>query len=100
MERRQQLSPLLPLNLIEENRVAHFQLKDYARDIINAAKNDLVAYLYNKSINNFKTAQTKQDFRILYDDLKYLDQISPEYKDVRLIMPEEYMKGVNFVLGQ
>ena len=90
------ISPLLPLNLIEENRVANFQLKDYTRDIINA-KNDLV-YLYNKSINNFKIAQTKQDFRILYDDLKYLDQISPEYKDVRLILPEVYAKGVNFVL--
>ena len=36
----------------------------------------------------------------LFDDLAYLDQLNPNYKDVRSLMDEAKFKGTDFVLFQ
>lgn len=99
LENRQNLiKPLLPLPLLDENRNARFKFKDYSDEIITT-KNKLTAHLYNKAsaLMNQNSA-SKFVYRQAFDDLRFIDEISPNYKNVRQLMEEAQAKGVDFVL--
>lgn len=93
--RQERVKAILPLRLINENRNAYFPFDDYSDSII-ASKNDLSAYLYANA-KKLITSKNKLDAREAYDDLAYLDQLNPNYKDVRLLMDEARFKGTDFV---
>lgn len=93
--RQEVIKPLLPLKLIKENRNAVFPMDDYSDQIISS-KNNLSGYLYANA-KKLMTSKNKMDFRQAYDDLKYLDQLNPNYKDVRALMDEAQTKGTDFV---
>lgn len=93
--RQELIRPLLPLKLINEGRNARFTFEDYSNNIIDS-KNTLSNHLYTNSKNNLEAA-TKLDARSIYDDLIYLNQISPGYKDVLLLIEEAQFKGTDFV---
>lgn len=99
LDNRQQLiKPLLPLQIIEENRNAQFNLQDYSNEIINT-KNKLTEYLYINASELLKNSSgNKYDYRKVYDDLKYINDISPNYKNVRQLMEEAHSKGTDFIL--
>jgi hypothetical protein len=96
LQNRQELiKPLLPLQLIAENRAAIFPMDDYTDEII-ASKNNLSKYLYENS-RALLTTKDKMTCRRAYDDLGYLDKINPDYKDVRKLMDEARLRGIDFV---
>ncbi len=96
---QQQIRPLLPLRIADENRKAQFSFKNYDAQII-AAKETLSGYLYNNAANLLASGKTKMDFRQAYDDLTYLQEISPDYRDVRQKTDEAYQKGLDYVIVQ
>lgn len=93
---QEQIKPLLPLRLYDENRNASFKLKDYTKNILSA-KNDLSGFLYTNATNLMANAQSKFDYRKAYEDFKYLNSINPGYKDTREKIEEAYQKGLDYV---
>ncbi|CCG53100.1 Probable lipoprotein precursor [Flavobacterium indicum GPTSA100-9 = DSM 17447] len=93
--RQERVKAILPLKLINENRNAYFPFDDYSDSII-ASKNDLSVYLYANA-KKLMTSRNKLDARDAFDDLAYLDQLNPNYKDVRTLMDEAKFKGTDFV---
>jgi hypothetical protein len=93
--RQERIKPLLPLQLIKEGRNAIFPMEDYSDEIISS-KNDLSGYLYTNA-KKLMTSKNKMDFRQAFDDLSYLDQLNPNYNDVRTLMDQAQLKGTDFV---
>jgi len=94
---QQQIRPLLPLRLFDENRTAKFNFTNYDNELI-AAKEALSAYLYDNAVSLLENAVYKTDYRKAYDDLKYLDELHPNYKDAVQKMDIAYKKGVAYVM--
>ena len=96
---QERINPLLPLRVIDENRDANFNFKNYTDQIINS-KNNLSGYLYDNASNIMNNAKYKYDYRKAYDDFMYLSQLSPNYKDVNNKIEEAYQKGLDHVKVQ
>lgn len=94
-KRQERIRPLLPLKLLKEGRDAKFPFDDYTDQIIDS-KNALSRYLYDNAKGLLGT-RDKVNFRRAYDDLVYLDQLTPNYKDVRKLMEDAKFKGTDFV---
>jgi len=99
LDNRQELiKPLLPLPILEEGRNACFTIKDYSEEIISS-KNSLAEYLYSKAVGLLgENVSNKFTYRKVFEDLRYIDQISSNYKNVRQLMEEAHSKGTDFVL--
>ena len=93
--RQEKIKPVLPLQLIKEGRNAIFPFDNYNDQIINS-KNALSAYLYANAKKLMGTLD-KLNFRKAFDDLEYLNQINPNYKDVLRLMDEAKFKGSDYV---
>lgn len=93
--RQEKIKPLLPLKLIKEGRNAIFPFDNYNDQIIDS-KNALSASLYVNAKKLMATSD-KINFRKAYDDLDYLNQINPGYKDVLRLMDEAKFKGSDYV---
>ena len=93
--RQERIKPLLPLPLHKEGRDAIFPIDDYSGNIVTS-KNNLSDYLYSNT-KKLMTSKNKIDFRQAFDDLSYLEQLNPNYKDVRVLMDEAQLKGTDFV---
>jgi len=93
---QERITPLLPLQIYDENRNASFQFKKYETNIINS-KNELSAYLYANASNLLNTAKYKNEYRKAYEDFTYLSELSPNYKDTRDKIEESYRKGLDYV---
>jgi hypothetical protein len=93
--RQEKIKPLLPLKILAEGRNANFAFEDYSDQIVSS-KNALSKYLYTNTKALMLTSN-KMNFRKAYDDLNYLNQINPNYKDVLKLMDESKFKGTDFV---
>ncbi|MFV8346447.1 MULTISPECIES: hypothetical protein [Flavobacterium] len=93
--RQEKIKPLLPLKLLKEGRNAIFPFDNYNDQIIDS-KNALSAYLYANAKKLMGTSD-KMNFRKAYDDLNYLNQITPNYKNVLQLMDEAKFKGSDYV---
>lgn len=93
--RQESIRPLLPLKLIKEGRNAIFPFEDYTDQIVSS-KNALSKHLYDNS-KALLASKDKMNFRKAYDDLTYLNQINPGYKDVTSLMNEAQFKGTDYV---
>lgn len=93
--RQELIRPLLPLKLLNEGRDAKFTFDDYSSNIIDS-KNTLSNHLYTNS-KSLLTNATKFEARNVYDDLIYLNQINPGYKDVSRLIEDAQFKGTDFV---
>ncbi len=93
--RQEKIRPLLPLYIKDENRNALFIFRDYKQDIEDS-KNSLSDYLYANA-KKLLAKNDKQSARKAYDDLKYLDKINPNFKDVEDLLKIAHFKGTNFV---
>jgi len=97
MQRRQdKIIPILPLKVLDENREAQFNMVDYSDDILST-KGDLTQFLYASALKKTNAAVTKNDFRSIYNDLEYLNNLKPNYKDVKEQMDDVRFKGTSFV---
>ena len=93
--RQERIKPLLPLQLLKENRNAIFPMEDYSDDLVNS-KTNLSGFLYANA-KKLMTSKNKMDFRQAFDDLIYLEKLNPNYKDVRTLMDDAQFKGTDFV---
>lgn len=93
--RQELIKPLLPLRLIKEGRNAIFPFEDYSDQIVNS-KNALAKHLYDNSKALLAT-KDKMSFRRAYDDLIYLNTLSPNFKDVNALINEAQIKGTDYV---
>ncbi|MGO4819116.1 hypothetical protein [Flavobacterium sp. W22_SRS_FP1] len=93
--RQDKIRPILPLPLLNKGRNAYFSFDNYNSQIVTS-KNSLSKYLYDNS-KALMLTDDKQTFRRVYDDLNYLNQINPNYKDVIKLMEEVQFKGTDFV---
>ena len=94
--RQEKIKPLLPLQLLKENRTAVFAFENY-NDKLIASKNALSNYLYSNAKALLKSTN-KIDFRKAFDDFTYLNQINPNFKDVNELLKEAKFKGSDYVL--
>ena len=94
-KRQEMIRPLLPLKLLKEGRDAKFPFSDYSDQIVSS-KNALAKYLYDNSKALLAT-KDKMSFRRAYDDLVYLNQLSPNFKDVPQLIETAKFKGTDFV---
>ena len=94
--RQEKIKPLLPLQLFKEKRTAVFAFENY-NDKLVATKNALSNYLYTNAKALLKSTN-KMDFRKAFDDFTYLNQISPNFKDVNELLKEAKFKGSDYVL--
>ena len=96
MHRRQELiRPLLPLKLLRENRNAIFPFEDYSEQIVSS-KNALAKHLYDKAAALLATRR-KSDARAAFDELLYLEQISPGFKDSAKLRETAREAGMDYV---
>ncbi|MCK0159789.1 hypothetical protein [Allomuricauda sp. F6463D] len=93
---QQRIRPLLPLHINDEGRNAEFNFVNYDDKILNT-KDDLSEHLYQSANNLLSSAKYKTDFRNAYEDLKYLQEINPGYKETVAKMDEAYNKGLEYV---
>ncbi|MFV8362960.1 hypothetical protein ACNQGO_06165 [Flavobacterium sp. ZT3P35] len=93
--RQEKIKPILPLKLIKEGRNAIFPFDNYDDQIISS-KNALSAYLYANAKKLMVTSD-KMNYRKAFDDLEYLNQINPNYKNVLQLMDEAKFKGSDYV---
>lgn len=93
---QERIRPLLPLSINDEGRNASFNFSNYNTSILNT-KNNLSEYLYANASNLLTTAREKEDYRAAYNDLKYLEDINPGYKETVGKMNQAYTKGLEYV---
>ncbi|MBC7749855.1 MAG: hypothetical protein H7Z76_14995 [Methylotenera sp.] len=94
-QRQETIKPLLPLKLFREGRNAIFPFDNYNDQIIDS-KNALSGYLYANAKKLMATTD-KMNFRKAYDDLEYLNQINPNFKNVIQLLQEAQFKGSDYV---
>ena len=94
-DRQEKIKPLLPLRLLKEGRNAIFPFDNYNDQIIDS-KNALSAYLHANAKKLLLTSD-KMNFRKAFDDLKYLNKITPNYKNTSELLNEAHFKGTDFV---
>lgn len=94
-QRQEMIRPLLPLRLIEAKRDAKFSFDDYSDEIVSS-KNALAKYLYENA-SQLLLVNDKMVARRAYDDFVYLDQLSPNFKDVKTKIDKAREKGTDFV---
>lgn len=94
-DRQERIKPLLPLKLLKEGRNAIFPFDNYNSKIVSS-KNNLSNYLYDNAKSLLSSAD-KMNYRKAYDDLTYLNQINPNYKNVLDLLDEAHFKGTDYV---
>jgi hypothetical protein len=94
--RQEKIKPLLPLVLLKENREAVFQFDNY-NDKLVSTKIALADYLYTNAKVLLKSSD-KMDIRKAFDDLNYLNQIHPNFKDVNELIKDAKFNGSDYVL--
>ena len=92
--RQERIKPLLPL--VVNGRDVAFNFSNYTNQIISY-KNNASEQLYNTASALLKS-NNKLDFRAAYNSLRDIEDINPNYKDVRQLMDVAHLKGTDFVL--
>ncbi|WP_299440585.1 hypothetical protein [uncultured Aquimarina sp.] len=95
-KRQERIRPLLPLYHVEQGRTVNFSFDNYDQRILDT-KEKLSTYLYNSAKSLLANAKRKTDYRDVYNDLIYLNKISPNYKNTNDLIEEAHYKGTDFV---
>lgn len=93
--RQELIRPLLPLKLAKEKRDAKFTFSDYSDQIVSS-KNALAKFLYDNSKALIGT-KSKENARRAFDDLMYLNDLSPNFKDAMKLAETAKKMGTDFV---
>ena len=92
---QENIRPLLPLKIQSTNKEAAFAFEDYTDRIINSKKK-LTKQLYDNA-KALMLTNNKMVYRKAYDELLYLDNLDPGYKDVIKLTEEAKAKGTDYV---
>jgi hypothetical protein len=94
--RQEYIMPLLPLYIADQGREAHFDIVNYNGSLLDS-RNRLSEYLYRHATELLAT-KDKPQVRVAYENLNYLDEINPNYKETRNLIKEAHYLGTDFVL--
>lgn len=92
--RQERIKPLLPLYV--DNKEVQLPLKNYSNAIITS-KDKASSYIYNNA-TALLNANTKLDSRAAYEQFNDIEEINPNYKDVRQLTDLAHQNGIDFVL--
>ncbi|MBT8270486.1 MAG: hypothetical protein HKO90_03450 [Flavobacteriaceae bacterium] len=92
--RQEAIKPLLPLRA--GKRTIDLPMYDYSNRIFET-RDDLAKYSYQVVRNSLNTTN-KLQLRNAYDQLAYIEQIYPNYKDVRQLMQEIHLQAIDYVI--
>ncbi|WP_308992299.1 hypothetical protein QLS71_018210 [Mariniflexile litorale] len=92
--RQELIKPILPLSI--NGKTVKFNLTDYSSDIIKF-KNDASLQIYNNATALLKS-KNKLDARQAFAMFQDIEDINPNYKDVRNLLEVAHTKGIDFVL--
>ncbi|AJR03981.1 hypothetical protein [Siansivirga zeaxanthinifaciens] len=92
--RQEIIKPFLPLSV--NGKEIRFKLKDYSSSIIKY-KEKASEHLYNNT-TALLNSKNKLDYRKAYNNLKEIEAINPNYKDVRSLINWSHAKGTDYVL--
>ncbi len=92
--RQRAIEPVLPLYL--DGREIKFKFNDYTSDMIES-KNKASEYLYDNALSLLKS-NNKVDIRKAHEDLAYLNDINPDYKNSQSLLQEAHFKGIDYVV--
>ncbi|MDO7173328.1 hypothetical protein [Mariniflexile sp. AS56] len=92
--RQELIKPLLPLAI--NGKTVQFNMVDYSNDIIKF-KNDASLQIYNNALALLKS-KNKLDSRQAFQMFKDIEDINPNYKDVRSLLDVAHTQGIDFVL--
>lgn len=93
-KRQNKIRPLLPIAGYQ------FQMNDYSKQILDSRTN-LTNYLYNKAsakLNEAKKTKDKIRIREANEDLRYIQSINPNFKNVSFLIDESHNLGTDFML--
>lgn len=93
--RQEAIKPLMPLRI--GKRIIRVPMRDYSKEIFQT-RDVLVKYTYSNVQELLVNPTSKMDYRFIYDQLAYIENIQPNYKDVRSLMQEAHFNGIDFVL--
>lgn len=93
-DRQRKLKALLPLYY--KGKKLKFPTKNYAPAIVKA-KAKYLDYLYTSSSAAIHL-KDKREIRKAYTNLKKVNDLSPNYRDVRDLMDEAHFRGTDFIL--
>lgn len=94
--RQENISSLLPLEIISEGRNANIKTENYDKQIIDS-KEKAVKFLYDNSVDLLKK-DDKYDARKAYDQLTKVSNIYPGYKQTNQLIDKAKAKGTNNVI--
>lgn len=92
--RQERIKPLLPLYV--NGREVNLKFNNYNNQIISY-KNSASEQIYNTA-TALLNSKNKLDYRLAYNDLRDIENINSNYKDVRQLMEVAHQKGTDFVL--
>lgn len=92
--RQERIKPLLPL--YANGKEVNLNFNNYTSQIISY-KNDASEQIY-KNATALLNSKNKLDNRISYDEFLEIENINPNYKDVRQLMAVAHQKGTDFIL--
>ena len=95
-DRQNKIRPLLPLHSLEMGRKANFIFSDYSNEILNSKENYLNA-LYQEA-QLYLNSNLKKDFRSAFNVLCEIDEVQPNYRDVKKLKEDAHFYGTDFVL--
>ena len=93
--RQERIKPLLPLYI--NDKLVTFDIKDYASAIISS-KDEASLNIYNNVKGILNNQPTKLDYRFAYEQLNDIEDINPNYRDVRQLIETTHQNGTDFVL--
>ncbi len=93
---QEQIKPLLPLKIVDENRTAYFEFENYESQILSY-KEDLSEYLFDNAEHLLSNAITKQNYRQAYNEFAHLNRINPKFENTEELMQEAHFKGIDFI---
>lgn len=94
LDRRQEaIKPILPLKVKEKN--LQFSFNDYTSEIVDS-RVAVSEYKYQTGLS-LMASHNKQDLKEAFKTFQYVDQINPQYKDIRSLMQEAHDLGTDYV---
>ncbi len=92
--RQEAIKPLLPLQV--NGKIVNFNFRDYSDELV-FYKNRASQQLY-RNAQALLNSNNKLDIRQAYDQLREIENMNPNYKDIRNLMAEAHARGTDFVL--
>ena len=95
-DRQEMIKPLLPLQILEEGRTAKFAFENYDSKIITV-KEEYSDFLYSKGKYLIEYAESKNDYRLAFDELNYLNSMNPNYLNTNALINDAHRLGIDYV---